>query len=343
MLFMKAAHFCFGNSARSSVPKARRHRLHGRRDRRCGQAWTLRQRIKNDLIWAIAATAIAAVRPLSPNVLRHLGRTLGLQAHSLARRSRSIALKNVARAMPGLSDAARCALVRSCFLTLGELLAETVALLGARDWPPPLAMTEHARATLAAAQADGRGVIFASAHLGPWERVAASIVASGFPLVALARESYDPRFSALTAQIRTRTGVRTIWRSESTAASKILRTLRAGELLGVTMDLRSRVAACEAAFLGHPAPTAVGPAKIALRTGAAVVVGTAAPHISATPGPGCPLVVTATRIATDGLTRDDAGAVELTTRINAELSRRILALPHAWVWMHARWRDEPSV
>ena len=97
------------------------------------------------------------------------------------------------------------------------------------------------------------------------------------------------------------------------------------------MDLRSRVPSCDAPFLGHPALTAVGPARIALRARAAVVVGTAAP------GPDGSLVVTATRIDSSDLTRDEGGALELTRRINGELSRRILALPHAWVWMHERW------
>jgi lauroyl/myristoyl acyltransferase len=97
------------------------------------------------------------------------------------------------------------------------------------------------------------------------------------------------------------------------------------------MDLRSRVPCCQAPFLGHEAPTPIGPARIALRTGAAVVVGTAAPS------PEGGLVVTATRIATHDVPRDLPGAVELTRRINAELSRRILALPRAWVWMHERW------
>jgi lauroyl/myristoyl acyltransferase len=45
----------------------------------------------------------------------------------------------------------------------------------------------------------------------------------------------------------------------------------------------------------------------------------------------------------DDLGRDDAAARELTARINAELSRRILALPHAWVWMHERWNTRTGV
>ena len=52
------------------------------------------------------------------------------------------------------------------------------------------------------ARREGRGVLFPSAHLGPWERVAPSLVACGVPLVTLARESYDPRFSRLYERLR---------------------------------------------------------------------------------------------------------------------------------------------
>ncbi|MBV9948513.1 MAG: hypothetical protein JOZ69_16810, partial [Myxococcales bacterium] len=115
----------------------------------------------------------------------------------------------------------------------------------------------------------------------------------------------------------------------------------------VPMDLRSRVPSCAAPFLGHDAPTAIGPARIALRAGAPVVVGSVAPVAADGPPPGLPgsgrprLQVTATRIDTHDLPRDprraQESARELTRRINDELSRRILALPEAWVWMHERW------
>jgi KDO2-lipid IV(A) lauroyltransferase len=161
--------------------------------------------------------------------------------------------------------------------------------------------------------------------------VAASLVAAGVPLTALARESYDPRFTQLYRELREARGLRVVWRSAPGSAAGIVRALRRGGVLGIPMDLRSRVPACEAPFLGHAAPTAIGPARLALRTGAAVVVGTAAP------GPGGSLVVTATRIPTCGLAPDTTGAAALTARINDELSSRILALPAAWVWMHERW------
>jgi KDO2-lipid IV(A) lauroyltransferase len=301
------------------------------RDLRLGATWTPLQRTKNDVLWILASLALGAARPLPLPALRAVGRAFGRAAHLLAAGARRTALRNVARVFPELDAAARRGLVRRSFVGLGELLGETIALLRARGAPPPLPVSAAASGVLEEARGEGRGVIFASAHLGPWERVAASLVAAGVPLVALARESYDPRFSSLYERLRAAHGVRVVWRGAPGAAARILRTLRAGDVLGIPMDLRSRVTTCEAPFLGHLAETAVGPARIALRSGAAVVVGTAAP------GDGGALAVTATRVRTGDLVSGEAGERELTARINAELSRRILAMPEAWVWMHERW------
>lgn len=313
-----------------------------RADLREGGRWTPAQRAKNDLLWALSAVVLLALRPWPLRALRALGRALGEAAFVFARSARRTATDNLARAVPDADARARRVLARRSFAALGESLADTVALLAGRDPPAPLVLTGEARATLERARAEGRGVLFASAHLGPWENVAASLVAAGFPLVTLARESYDPRFSRLYDRLRRRTGVAVIWRAERRAAFAILRTLRGGGVLGVPMDLRSRVPSIAAPFLGRPAETPVGPARIALRSGAAVVVGTAAPAASkdggASPSPGNgALVVTATRLETADLSADEIGAAALTARINDEISRRILALPHAWVWMHPRW------
>jgi KDO2-lipid IV(A) lauroyltransferase len=303
------------------------------RDVREGGSWSALQRTKNTAIWLLASAALAATRPLPPAVLRMLGRSLGRAVHAMARGTRRIAIRNVSLALPELDDRERGRLVARCFATLGEWLGETVAMLGPHALAPLQVSTDALR-TLDDARAGGRGVVFVSAHLGPWERVAASLVAAGVPLVAVARESYDPRLSRLYDRLRSAHGVDVIWRARPGASTGLLRALRGGRVLGMPMDLRSRVPSCDVPFLGHDAPTAIGPARIALRTGSPVVVGTVAPDAKLGDGT---LTVTATRIDTSDLGADPRAAVELTTRINLELSRRILALPYAWVWMHDRW------
>jgi len=300
------------------------------RDVREGGSWSALQRTKNTGLWLLASMALAAVRPLPPAVLRAIGRGLGLAAYRLASRARRTALDNVSLALPHLDDRERRALVARCFATLGTLLGETVAMMrpGAVD---PLPFAPSALEAFDRARAAGRGVLFVSAHLGPWERVAASLVAEGIPLVTIARESYDPRFSRIYERLRGAHGVEVIWRSRPGASARILRALRGGRVLGVPMDLRSRVPSCDAPFLGHIAPTPVGPARIALRARCPVLVGTAAPDAHGA------LRITVTPIDTSDLQTDGDGPIELTRRINLELSSRILALPHAWVWMHDRW------
>ncbi len=314
-----------------------------RRDVREGGSWTPLQRVKNDLLWFAGAGALALGRRLPLALLRRLGRVTGLLSHAVGRRARSRALSNVALAIPELDDPARRELVRRCFATLGEQLAETVAFLRAAARPPLLDVGLETRALIEAARGEGRGLVFPSAHLGPWENVAASLVAAGVPLVTLARESYDPRFNAVYGALRRATGVRVVWRSAPSAPLQIVRALRAGQVLGVPMDLRSRVPSIDVPFLGRPAPTAVGPARIALRARSPVIVGTVAPHPSAdaetagrVPRSG-DMHVTATRVYTSDLSADAAGEAELTARINAELSRRVMAMPASWPWMHERW------
>jgi KDO2-lipid IV(A) lauroyltransferase len=303
------------------------------RDLRAGGRWTRAQRVKNDALWAAAALTLALVRTLPAAVLQRLGRALGLAAHLLAWGPRRVARDNVARVLPHLAPAENRALVRRCFATVGEHLGETVAQLGPGALPP-IPLAPGALEVLAQARREGRGVVFVSAHLGPWERVAASLVAAGVPLVTVARESYDPRFTRLYERLRSSRGVKVVWRSHPAVALRMVRVLRSGGVLGIPMDLRSRVASADIPFLGHPALTAIGPARLALRTGAAVVVGTVAPS-RATEGHVDRHVVTMTRIALD----EPTDAHTLTARLNEELSRRILQWPEGWLWMHDRWTE----
>ena len=142
-----------------------------RRDRREGGSWTPLQRIKNDALWAGGSAVLALVRRLPLPILRALGRAVGELAHAIDRSGRRRALANVALALPELDGGARRILVRRTYATLGEYLGEGVAFLRDADRPLPLELTSEACSTLERAMREGRGVVFASAHLGPWERV----------------------------------------------------------------------------------------------------------------------------------------------------------------------------
>jgi len=301
-------------------------------DVREGGRWTLAQRLKNDVLWLLVSLALATLGRLSPRALRTVGVALGRLAHAVVWPARRIADRNVALAFPELDREARRALVARTYRTLGGYLGEAVAMLDPARVVDPLPFATGAREALDLAIAEKRGVLFASAHLGPWERVAATLVMSEVPFTAVTREAYDPRLTRLYDRLRGGRGLATLYRGAPGAAAGLLRTLRRGHVLGIPMDLASRVPSIEVPFLGRPARTPVGPARLALRTGAAVVVGVPAAREGTSE-----LELTICRIATDDLEPGPAGERILTTRINDLLSARIRAFPEAWVWMHPRW------
>jgi KDO2-lipid IV(A) lauroyltransferase len=231
-----------------------------------------------------------------------------------------------------LGDAAR-----DVFQNLGRNLTDSVALLDPTEAPGrTLDVTAEAREVLTRALAEGRGVVYVTCHLGPWERMAALLAERGFPITTVARESYDRRFHGLLYErLRNSRYIEVIYRGNVGAPFAIVRALRRGRVVGFLMDLPGRIPSRPVALLGQPSRVAVGPARIALRTGSPVVVGT--------PGPGTDgkLEVRISRLYTDDLAPDELGESLLTERMADALSDRIRSLPSHWPWMHPSFADSP--
>lgn len=292
-------------------------------DAREGAAWTPRQRLKNDVIHALARAALALVTRLPRALVAALCGAIGAAAWLSLGRERALVR---ARLEAGLGEGVPSARVRAAFLAAGATLADTLALLDP-DEPAgrTLAVDEASREAFRGALAEGRGVVFVSAHLGPWERLAAVLAAEGFPVATVARESYDPRFTRLYERIRAPRGVRSIYRGRPGAAAAIVRELRAGRAVGFLVDLPARVPSIRARLFGADAPVPVGAARIALARRAAVVVGTCAP--------GGKILIS--RVESADLRPGATGERALTDRIARALDARIAALPEAWIGLFA--------
>ena len=297
-------------------------------DVREGGTWSTWQRLKNNVLYGLARGFLFFAAAASRDDLRAFGAFLGRTVRVLAPRERRRGDENLARVFPNMSPEARASLLARCFEALGVQLGDVMATLTSKEDGPDDRLHVDARGTalLKSLHAEGRGIVLASAHLGNWERVGAALARIPMPVVAVGREAYDPRFDAWIERVRHRSGMETLSRGQRGAAFRIVRAIRSNKVLAIPMDLRSRVASRAVPFLGHPAETAIGPARLALRLGAHVVVATFEAGS-----------VTVTKIETADLVADSAGELALTTRINDELSRRILASPTLWPWMHPRW------
>lgn len=176
----------------------------------------------------------------------------------------------------------------------------------------------------------GKGVLIATAHLGNWELSAFSHAILTEPMNVLVRPLDDPSVDQVVEKRRQMSGNRVIPKKE--AARRILRALANNEAVGILVDQNTSLE--EGVFIdffGRPACTNKAFARIAQRTGAAVIIGYAIwsaeerkhvlhfePEVE--------------------MTGDDTAD---TQRIHARLEAVIRQYPDQWLWIHRRWKTRP--
>lgn len=256
----------------------------------------------------------------------HLGRV----AYLVLPRSRRVALTNL-RLIYGevLAEREIRALAARVFANLGRFAYDAVRL-GLAPAPELESITSvSGRRRLDVALARGKGVIAITGHVGNWELLGAYLISTGSKVTVLATRMKDARLNDVVVGLRQQLGMVVLDRSRG--LREALRCLRRGEVLGVLIDQDTSVDSVVVDFLGRPAKTAVGPVKIAVRTGAAIV-----PMAMLMDENGRYRLEIGEEIAIDGL---DTSLVKDVERCSKAVESFIRAEPSQWVWMHKRWKS----
>jgi KDO2-lipid IV(A) lauroyltransferase len=241
---------------------------------------------------------------------------------------RQVVRRQLAMVYPGLGAGAIARLAAAVYAHLGDCVAETFcadpADLAARvqvvpGWEP-----------LDRALAAGRGVIVVTGHLGNFE-LGGRILASRHAVLDVVKPMRNRRFDHYLQRLRQTHGIRTVVAQD--AGRAVVAHLRSGGVVTLLVDQDAgREGACTG-FLGHPASTWPGAARLALRTGAPVV------PLAILRGAGGwheLRIGDALDCATGG---DEATDIEtLTARISAAVEAYILDRPEQWFWVHRRWK-----
>jgi KDO2-lipid IV(A) lauroyltransferase len=258
---------------------------------------------------------------------------LGSLAYYLLPKSSAVALSNL-RLVYGAntSEAHLKAIAKAAFANLGRFAYDVARIRRENAETLGRIVTLRGRQHLDDALAAGRGVIGITGHIGNWELLAAYLSMIGYSMHALATRVHNARLDELLLGLRRSAGVRIYERSS--AVKSALRCLRQGEFLGVLIDQDTSVESVVVDFMGKPAKTAVGPVRLALRTGA-------------------PLVPMAMLMADDGTYRieisepievgDNGATLEQDVeRCSKAIEDFIRREPSQWVWMHKRWKSVRS-
>lgn len=296
-----------------------------------------RGRLQTNLEYALARSILSALGILPRPVAVALGRLTGQLGYLLAGNLRRTGQRNLELAFPETNSANKDRLLRGCFDSLGRMLGEFSQL--SRITPDELRQIldceglEH----LKAAQASGRGVILFTAHLGAWELSSFALSAFGYPLSFMVRRLDNDLIEGMIDNVRKRFGNQTL---DKNAVSRLaLRQLNEGGTLGMLPDVN--MLAREGVFVdffGTPASTTSMLAKLALRTGAAVVPifvpwdqkrGRFVLRLDA------PLDVARTG-------NDEEDVRRLTASFMSSIENVVRQYPEQWLWIHKRWKTRPE-
>ena len=181
------------------------------------------------------------------------------------------------------------------------------------------------------AKKDGRGILFATAHFGNWELSAFAHALMTEPMHIMIRPLDNPGIDRLVEDRRQLSGNHLIVKWDGARA--VLRALHQNEAVGVLIDQNTSLQeGVFVDFFGTPACANVAFAKIAARTGAAVIPGFAIWSKSE----GKYVLKFNPPLEISGDPAED------TRRLHAVLERVVREHPGQWLWIHRRWKTRPE-
>ena len=275
---------------------------------------------------------MALTRLLPLPLLSGIAGIAGAGAFYLWPRGRRAMLRNYRRVLPSSSPAERRRVARR---SLGNYCRYLVEFAAAPRRPPAQrreAVVDTAGlVSLDAALAKGQGAIAVSLHFGNWDVGAAAAAARGYPVTAVGESFADARLDAMIVDGRERLGVRLV--KMERAASALVRALRRNELAAILIDRPLEEGGVRVRFFGEEVEVPAGPARIALRTGAAAGA-VAFPRVA----PGRVDVVADFQLPFEATGERERDVQALTQAIMTANEALVRAYPDQWYMFREFWR-----
>lgn len=257
---------------------------------------------------------------------------LGWFAGSVLRIRRRVVDENLARAFPTESPRWRGRVARGSYVHLAR---ESAALLRERAVGAGAVLERvhfQGLELLMDALSQGKGAILVTGHLGNWELTGSALAMTGVPLDAVAMRQKNPLFHEEMARSRRELGLRVIFKADATRS--ILQALRDGRAVGLLADQNVWAGALWVEFFGTPSATTRGPALLARRTGAPLILALGIRTASWPPA----YTVTFQSLPVE-FTDDLEADLHVTTRRYLKaLEKWVRRYPEQYFWHHRRWK-----
>ena len=284
--------------------------------------------------WA-ARAVLLFLGALPYGAARAICAALAALSYGLWPKLRRIGLWNLRLAYPGWTPRERRRVLFATFQNLGRMLASFAHFPRWNRQNIEQFIVYDGFERFERARNEGNGVLFLTAHFGNWELGSFAHGLHGYPVNFVVRKLDNPLIDALINRYRCLSGGRPVEKSDF--ARQALRALRRNESVGILMDQNMLLPeGVFVDFFDRLACTTFGPARVAQKTGAPLVLGL--------------VVWDATlrkyRLRFERVDWIHGACPEEEIRVNTENFTRLLEstirqYPSQWLWVHRRWKTRP--
>lgn len=290
-----------------------------------------RSRLRDAAEYALALAVTGSLEWAPPGVAARLARFYVRALDRAVPRLRRTAMQNLALALPELGPESHARIADGVFASIARLLAAFAQFPRIRGERVNRWIRYEGYEHFEQALARGKGVLFATAHLGNWELSAFAHALLSAPMHVVVRPLDNPLIDRLVARRRALSGNRLIEKKEF--ARPILAALRRNEAVGVLIDQNAALEnGAFVNFFGVPACAATGFARLAARSGAAVIPGFALWSGEE----GRYVLRFYPPVEMTGEAEKDTAA------LHKVLESVIREHPDQWLWIHRRWKTRPA-
>jgi Kdo2-lipid IVA lauroyltransferase/acyltransferase len=296
------------------------------------KAVTIRETLEFGGVWLF----VNVLRVLPRGLARWVGAGVGRVGYAALGRLRGVGIRNLQMAFPEKGEAEREQILRREYRNLGWLLAEFCQMPKYTAESASRFIRYDGLENYLKARDKGNGVLVLTGHLGAWELSSFYHSLMGMPMGMVIRRLDNPLVDMFVNRIRCLHGNRVIHKDDF--ARGLIASMRLGETVGILMDTNmTPPQGVFVPFFGIQACSASGMARVALKTGAAVVPG----FLLWDERERQYVLRFGEEIATVNTGNSEEDSVANTAIFTAVLERYIREYPDQWLWMHRRWKTRP--
>jgi len=187
-------------------------------------------------------------------------------------------------------------------------------------------------------RAEGRPIIYCTAHFGQWELGGSAVGTFIEPVMAIYKGMNNPYFEKYLLESRSKLGMTNV--PHHGAFKSLIKQMRQKKSTAILVDTNVKKSdGIVVDFMGKPTTQVTTPAYLARKLDAAVI-----PCIAYSDDKGNYIIRFSPEIEVHKTDDEDADIRDATQKLSNWFSQAIFEDPKQWFWMHRRWKtDYPEI